>query len=143
MLWIGCVHADECTDWLREPYTSNSAAALGPSTRLGDTVSKGKTSPVNWSSKRSSAVLSGYAVLRNPILTTDPYLVMSTTTQRQTEGHEHPDRGSISLYHDGIPLVLDPGVGWCGYQWFNYPLKEASAVARKANGTNFDRNLQQ
>ena len=77
------------------------------------------------------------------MLATDPYLVMSTTTQRQTEGHEHPDRGSFSLYHDGIPLVLDPGVGWCGYQWFNYPLVQASAAARGANGTSFDRNLQQ
>lgn len=77
------------------------------------------------------------------MLATDPYLVMSTTTQRQTEGHEHPDRGSFSLYHDGIPLVLDPGVGWCGYQWFNYPLAQASAAARGANGTSFDRNLQQ
>jgi hypothetical protein len=77
------------------------------------------------------------------MLTTDPYLVMSTTTQRQTEGHEHPDRGSISLYHDGVPLVLDPGVGWCGYQWFSYPLEQASSIARGANGTSFDRNLQQ
>ena len=68
---------------------------------------------------------------------------MSTTTQRQTEGHEHPDRGSLSLYHDGTPLVLDPGVGWCGYQWYALPLEQPAAVARGANGTTFDRNLQQ
>eukprot|EP01043_Picozoa_sp_COSAG02_P060025 COSAG02_NODE_7760_length_2859_cov_8.272464_4_plen_95_part_00 len=93
--------------------------------------------------RRSGSRTVRYAVLRNPMLTTDPYLLMSTTTQRQTEGHEHPDRGSVSLYHDGVPLVLDPGVGWCGYQWFNHPLEQPSAVARGANGTSFDRNLQQ
>ena len=42
-------------------------------------------------------------------------MIMSTSTQRQTEGHEHPDRGSISMYHEGTPMILDPGDGWCGY----------------------------
>ena len=139
VLWIGCAHADECTGWLTEPYTD----APVPGDVLSATAPKPSARPTAQSSTRGSAMLSGYAVLRNPMLTTDPYLVMSTTTQRQTEGHEHPDRGSISLYHDGIPLVLDPGVGWCGYEWLNYPLEQASAIARGANGTSFDRNLQQ
>ena len=87
MLWIGCARAGECPDWLVEPYT---------------------TLPVNGTPGRPSELLSGYAVLRQPQLSTEPYFLMSTTTQRQTEGHEHPDRGSFSLYHQGTPIVLDP-----------------------------------
>ena len=87
VLWIGCARAGECPDWLVEPYT---------------------TLPVNGTPGRPSELLSGYAVLRQPQLSTEPYFLMSTTTQRQTEGHEHPDRGSFSLYHQGTPIVLDP-----------------------------------
>lgn len=69
---------------------------------------------------RQPRVLSGYAVLQPPGAPPEdaPYMVMSTSTQRQTEGHEHPDRGSISMYHQGTPIILDPGDGWCGYNWF-------------------------
>lgn len=71
---------------------------------------------------RRSRVLSGYAVLRPADGRADgPYLVMSTSTQRQTEGHEHPDRGSLNLWHDGVPLIADPGDGWSGYQWDAFP----------------------
>ena len=50
--------------------------------------------------------------------------------------HEHPDRGSFSLYSHGTPLVLDPGVGWCGYNWFG------TIPPERANGTAFDKGLQ-
>ena len=73
--------------------------------------------------RRASRLLTGYAVLQPDDTVPGagagaPYFIMSTSTQRQTEGHEHPDRGSISLYHEGTPIVLDPGDGWCGYNWF-------------------------
>ena len=61
---------------------------------------------------------------------------MSTSTQRQTEGHEHPDRGSFSLYSHNTPIVLDPGVGWCGYNWFG------TIPPSRYNGTAFDKDLQ-
>ena len=105
MLWIGCARAGECPDWLVEPYT---------------------TLPVNGTRGRPSELLSGYAVLRQPQLSTEPYFLMSTTTQRQTEGHEHPDRGSFSLYHQGTPIVLDPvshiAVIWVAFfsRWRRY-----------------------
>ena len=38
----------------------------------------------------------------------EAYLLLSTSTQRQFDSHEHPDRGSFSLYHQGTPIVLDP-----------------------------------
>ena len=66
---------------------------------------------------RQPRLLSGYAALQPPGVAPEdaPYMIMSTSTQRQTEGHEHPDRGSISMYHEGTPMILDPGDGWCGY----------------------------
>ena len=76
---------------------------------------------------RPSRLLTGYAVLREPTGRVDgPYLLMSTATQRQTEGHEHPDRGSINLWHEGTPLIADPGDGWSGYQWDRFPNPNAS-----------------
>ena len=46
---------------------------------------------------------------------------MSTSTQRTRGGHGHPDRGSINLYSSrGVPLIIDPGVGWSGYNWREY-----------------------
>eukprot|EP00729_Bicosta_minor_P006429 gene6429-14359_t len=85
---------------------------------------------------RQSAMLTGYAVLEQPSIESRPYFIMSTSTQRQTEGHEHPDRGSFSLYAHGTPLVVDPGVGWCGYNWFG------TIPASRENGTAFDKGLQ-
>lgn len=87
---------------------------------------------------RASTILSGYAVLEQPALEASrPYFIMSTATQRQTEGHEHPDRGSFSLYSHDVPLVIDPGVGWCGYNWFGEIPKDRA----DPTSTAFDQNL--
>eukprot|EP01051_Picozoa_sp_SAG22_P001147 SAG22_NODE_42_length_25431_cov_5.091580_5_plen_945_part_00 len=111
-LFVGCLHADECG-----PFVAPFFAARVP-----------QVSP------RESVLLAGYAVLRQPASAREPWFLMSTSTQRQTEGHEHPDRGSFSLYHEGVPLVLDPGDGWCGYNWFGKsPLAD--------NVSAFDSNL--
>ena len=59
VLWIGCTHADECTDGLKEPYLSNSAPVEASSSMLSDSEPEDHASPINWSSKRSSAMLSG------------------------------------------------------------------------------------
>ena len=67
-----------------------------------------------------SSILGSYAVLRQKMGQTvddEAYLLLSTSTQRQFDSHEHPDRGSMSLYGGGAPLVVDPGVGWSGYNW--------------------------
>ena len=112
-LFIGCVRPDECGPFV-EPYSGRTPR----------------------SPTRRSKLLSGYAVLEQPVLSSDPYFIMSTSTQRQTEGHEHPDRGSFSLYAHGTPLVLDPGVGWCGYNWFG------TIPSSRANGTDFDKGMQ-
>ena len=117
LLFIGCVHEGECTDRFMAPFSSLS-----------------RNAPI--SSPRQSTLLTGYAVLEQPALESHPYFIMSTSTQRQTEGHEHPDRGSFSLYSHETPIVLDPGVGWCGYNWFG------TIPANRANGTAFDKGLQ-
>ena len=85
LLFIGCIKANECVEMFTVPF-------LTPIIQ-----------------QRESTVLNSYVVLEQPTLTSHPYMIMSTSTQRQTEGHEHPDRGSFSLYSHGTPLVLDPG----------------------------------
>ena len=119
-LFIGCTRAGDCGTRFAAPF--QAAPPLLP--------------PVSSKNERQSAMLTGYAVLEQPSLASRPYMIVSTSTQRQTEGHEHPDRGSFSLYAHGTPIVLDPGVGWCGYQWF------ATIPAARANGTAFDKGLQ-
>jgi hypothetical protein len=124
LLFVGCTRAGECGDAFSEPFGGGGAAL--PAVR-----------------PRRSALLSGYAVLEaSPSAAAaaadnnSPYFIMTTSTQRQTEGHEHPDRGSFSLYSRGVPLVLDPGVGWCGYNWFG------TVPPARSNGTAFDKGLQ-
>ena len=117
-LFVGCVReADGCGQQFDSPFTSAASRVF-----------------TGW--RRQSALLSGYAVLEQPLLASMPYMIVSTSTQRQTEGHEHPDRGSFSLYSHGTPLVLDPGVGWCGYNWFG------TIPPSRENGTTFDKGLQ-
>ena len=76
---------------------------------------------------RPSELLSSYAVLRRPAISQDPApaggwdLLMATATQRNRGGHGHPDRGHINLYSPGgVPMVLDPGVGWSGCVRISY-----------------------
>ena len=119
-LFIGCVReSDGCGERYSVPFATAAAGAGGG----------------NAAWLRRSTLLSGYAVLEDPTSLSNPYLILTTSTQRQTEGHEHPDRGSFSLYHGGVPLVLDPGVGWCGYNWFG------TIPSQRSNGTSFDTNL--
>jgi hypothetical protein len=115
LMFVGCTRAGECGRFT-EPFATSVRM---PRVRA-----------------RQSAMLTGYAVLEQPALSSRPYLIMTTSTQRQTEGHEHPDRGSFSLYSHGTPLVVDPGVGWCGYMWF------AHVPASRSNGTAYDEGLQ-
>ena len=121
-LFIGCVReSDGCGERYSVPFATSSSS------------SSSSSSSDAW--LRRSALLTGYAVLEDPTSSSNPYLILTTSTQRQTEGHEHPDRGSFSLYHGGTPLVLDPGVGWCGYNWFGM------IPSARSNGTAFDKNL--
>ena len=123
-LFIGCVReSDGCGERYSVPFATSSSSSSSSLSSSSDA----------W--LRRSTLLSGYAVLEDPTSSSNPYLILTTSTQRQTEGHEHPDRGSFSLYHGGTPLVLDPGVGWCGYNWFGM------IPSARSNGTDFDKNL--
>jgi hypothetical protein len=106
LLWIDCgSKKSDCG--LQPPRTGAGLARRYPSTTSQHRAP-------------ASALLSSYAVLRQKTgeeATDEAYLLLSTSTQRQLEDHEHPDRGSLSLYSGGVPMVLDPGVGWSGYQW--------------------------
>jgi hypothetical protein len=132
-LFLGCSHLEDgCGDRYTTPF-QNRYIPNGASDASTNSNHSNHSVVRVW--KRKSKILSSYAVLENSYSTDNPYLIISTSTQRQTEGHEHPDRGSFSMYHDGIPLVLDPGVGWCGYNWFG------KIPASRYNGTSFDKNL--
>eukprot|EP00943_MAST-04B_sp_MAST-4B-sp1_P001448 g1448.t1 len=124
ILFIGCIHENECGEQFRTPFNGI----------FGSNDTNKVLLPIE--QKRQSTLLSSFAMLEQPKLSSRPYFIMSTSSQRQTEGHEHPDRGSFSLYSHNTPIVLDPGVGWCGYNWFG------TIPPDRYNGTSFDKDLQ-
>ena len=144
-LFIGCIHSGECGDQFAAPFTATnikSNSDNNSNNNNNNNNDKKNHYDVEFQAllpieqNRQSTLLSSYAVLEQPLLASRPYFIMSTSTQRQTEGHEHPDRGSFSLYSHNTPIVLDPGVGWCGYNWFG------TIPPSRYNGTAFDKDLQ-